>query len=258
MEGEYYILAIIVVAYLGYHFFIDVPPVAVPDIANESLEEVSTPAIIVVNESTAVQEPFDMFLYRTQGRYLNETFGWQRENVSGLKDMEVYTVVYDYAVLHGYEWWSDSWGRYFYQIPDPSKKFLFIFVNTWMEGNDPSKDPRMWGPDQNHYYLQVNETVISHDTSYVPTIRIKEFEEKYDYRHVVGVGPYGFLNVQDGGSGKRTAVNLSWLRMGTSNNWDGFIVYQIPIDANPEDIKVLGDMYAFGHPYWLLKERPAE
>ena len=210
----------------------------------------------VIDENSSIKEPVEMFIYRTNGHYLNETFGWKRENVSGEKDMEVYTVVYDYKILHGYEWWSDSWGRYFYQIPDSGKKFLFVFVNTWMEGADPTKDPRMWGPNWSHYSIQYNDQIIAPDEAYAPTSRIKEFEEKADYRDVVRVGPYGYLQVQERGNGHRSAVPLQWLRMGTSNAWDGFIPYQIPIEAEPEDLIILGDMYAFGTPYWLLQERP--
>jgi hypothetical protein len=209
-----------------------------------------------VNESTAIEEPYNLALYRTQGRYLNESFGWTRENVSGEKDMEVYTVVYDYEILHGYEWWSESWGRYYYEVPQAGKKFLFIFVDTWMEGSDISKDPRMWGPSWDHYFVQYNGQIISRDESYVPPIRIREFEERTDLWDVVKTGPYGFLNYQTKGSGNRTAVPLSWLRMGRSNAWDGFIAYQIPMNAEPKDLIVLSDMYAFGHPYWLLQERP--
>jgi hypothetical protein len=44
-----------------------------------------------------------------------------------------------------------------------------------------------------------------------------------------------------------------YLKSGLSNSLDGYILYEIPKNAEPKDIIVTGKFYSFGQSSWLLK-----
>jgi hypothetical protein len=44
----------------------------------------------------------------------------------------------------------------------------------------------------------------------------------------------------------------SWTLLGTSNTESGFIIYQVPEEAQPQDLLVVGGFYSFGNAWWRL------
>lgn len=232
------------------------PPAVVLEVRPES---VRTP-IPVKEEPQPVfveyRETEDMLMYRTGGRYLGETYRWERDNCSGQKDMAVNVMVYNYKILHGYDWWSISWGRYFYQMPMPGQKYLVVQVRMEMEGQSNDKDPRMYGMGQDHFYIQYGEKVSNQpDTDHWLGERIKELEETFTYNDDGRVYDYGYQRAYTP-NGTEYAQDLGYLRMGKSNAWDGFILYSIPEEIGIEDILIHGRFDGFGYAYWKLTKRP--
>jgi len=200
-----------------------------------------TPAPVVTASN---EEMLELMGGRSEGGWLS----WYHPNASGLKDLLVHVTVYGHRFEPSYHWWSVSWAQYFKEEPAAGKKFLFIYVNMWM---DDASDPRMWGMEENHFVVQVGQDLYYPDTGYQKQLRIKELEEVFDYNNVVRIQPYGYFRTYD--SGAETAIPYYWLHAGKNNAWDGFIIYQIPKNATTKNIKVLGRFDNFaGNQWWQL------
>jgi len=235
-----------------------------------------TPALqsyVVVNESqplvkievirTASTEDIENeWMYRTHGRYLKEAYRFTRTNVSGDKDLIVNISVYDYRFLRYYqESGAEDWGTNFWWFhPAPAGQiFLFVFVREEMEGTKQINDPRMWGFTGKSFAVQIGSTVYGQDPSHTPCIAIKQMEDIGTFNDEYRISDFGKLRVQDLRNGKTECQDLGWLRMGRSNQWDGYLIFVVPESAasNIEDIKVLGSFAAFGDSWWKLTERSA-
>jgi len=180
---------------------------------------------------------------------------WHRENVSGLKDMTVHVTVYGHRFESLYHWWSVSWGQYFIERPKPGMKFLFIYVNMWMED---ASDPRMYGMEENHFWVQTDKTqtgenLTEPDPTYDKLTRIQELDEVWNLNHVEGIKPYGYIRTIDY-KGYQQLEPLGYLRAGKSNAWDGFIIFQVPRETKVENIKVIGMFENLGGDAWWQLE----
>lgn len=193
-------------------------------------------------------EPEGLYMARTNGHYLGNYFEWLRYNVTFEKDLHVKTMVYDYRFLDTLtEWWYE-WGRYFTIYPEAGKKFLIIFPYMEMVGPNQTWDPRMYGMNQDHWFIQYGGELIRPDSNYELCTRIQELENTFEYNDAVRVQSFGY----DWQGGRESCYNQHWLRWGKSNAWDGYIVYQVPVDAKPEDLKVVGNFESFGTAWWKL------
>lgn len=204
-------------------------------------------------------EPVDLQLYRVGKKDLGEYYTWHRDNVSGQKDMTVSVTVYAYRFFSRYEWWSPQNGRYYWQFPAAGKKYLVVFAQIYMHGNDPSQDPRYYVGDEpwDRWKIQYNQTLIDADETYVKSIRIAELEETFTLNDDDRVKPWGYFWHNYGYSSNEdrrgvVAEPYTWLRMGRSNAIDGYIIFEVPDNALPEDLKVLSQWDTFGHPWWQL------
>jgi hypothetical protein len=218
-----------------------------------------------VYQSVVYIEASDLALYRAGQKKIGDYYTWHRENVSGKKDMTVRVSVYDYKIFSRYQWWSDSNGKYYWQFPEEGTIFLFIFAHLYMVGDDPSQDPRYYvGSDPwKRFFLQVtdsqgNQSIIAADnTSYQRNIRIRELEETFTKNDDSRVRPFGYAwewRKRPGGNltAGWVAISPEWLRMGLSNAWDGYVLFEVPVDSDMTDVKVLSQWDRFGNPWWQL------
>jgi hypothetical protein len=228
------------------------PPTPIPTVI-PTLTSMPTPEPIVSQPAvySTITESQGEYMKRTMGRWMGQSYQWYRANVSGLKDLHVSVMIYRYKWLDDYDYWSDTWGYYFHQDPMYGQKYLVIFPQMCAIGKDPSMDGRMWGMGQDHFYVQYKDRVIGPDGDHLIGARIKELEETYTKNDDMRVYDYGYERVR---TWNRTNVaqSLAYLQLGTSNCWDGYILYSVPKDAKIEDIKVLGRFDGFGNAWWYL------
>lgn len=206
-------------------------------------------------------DPRDIDISRAGIHKLGEFYTWRRENVSGLKDMTVYVTVYRYKFLDGYTWHNDADNKFYWQSPGSyDLKFLFIFAQIFMAGNDPSQDPRYYiGDPWKRFYVQWDNTTASPDTDYVKSVQIQELEDVFNLNDDNRVQPFGYRweytqvagNISDGGW---KAITPEWLRMGRSNAWDGYVLFQVPKNLTAQDIRILSQWDTFGSPWWILEQ----
>jgi hypothetical protein len=228
-------------------------------------------SIVIVNDSQPLihseiirtdKEIMSDEMYRTGGKYLGQEFEIIRQNVSGLKNMDVQIKVYDYKFMPNYrDTLADSWGTlsYWPRVPDVGQKYLFVFVHQEMIGTNQNNDPRMWGFDSSHFAVQYRGQLIQEDPTRYKCVAIKELENTYPLGDSSRISDYGKIRVvsMDNPLSGTDCANLGFLRMGASNAWDGFILYQVPKEAIEKDIVITGGFGDFGKIYWYLhKEQP--
>lgn len=168
--------------------------------------------------------------------------------------MRIWTTVYAHKFLPNYHYQSVSWGTrtYFKESPDPGMQFLFVFINMYLDDTGGGQDTRMYSMNADHFYIQYNDTLI-YPYDELPEYRIAELDNLWDYAHVASPRPYGYKIIQQAGTGVITAEYQDWIRGGRSNAMDGYVIFQVPVGAKEQDIKVLGRFENLGgYAYWEL------
>lgn len=248
VELVFSILLICLILAAGVFVFLweEDKPTAAP-IENITVEIINTTPT-PTPEPTLSQE---QYMEKFGGLYQGQWLSWKRDNVSGLKDMSVHTTVYDYRIFGTVHWRSISWGQYFPESANEGHKFLFVMVNTYSDEGMA----RMWGINRSYYWVDINGQLYAPSDRLLPEIRIKEFDEIWNLNHVENVKPYGILRTYDS-LGREQAEELGWLKAGKLNGWDGYIVYEIPADTKPEDIKIVAQFNHFIDPHWWQLTEP--
>lgn len=165
-------------------------------------------------------------------------------------DLILHATVYDYRILDYYHYHSPSYGTYSFDIhrPYPGFKYMFIYVNVY---SDTDADP--YGFDRKNWVVQYKEHVYYYDWEYDPTKWIYELQHDMNYNGESAVGPYGYRIVQEPGTGIITAEQLGWIYKGRSNAWDGYIIFEIPVEAEEKDLKVGANFANIGgYAWWSL------
>lgn len=236
-------------------------PAITPKAESIVLEEISDDLITVeVQKPTLSAEDTEQeWMYRTRGRYLGESFTIQRSNVSGYKDLTLTFSVYNYRFLQYYEEsGADNWGTHHWWIhkAPAGQKFLFLFLREEMEGSDGSRDPRIWGFGSPSIAVTANGRIVEQDFNHYPCIAIRQMENTGNFNDDSRVSDFGKIRIQSLHDGKQTCEDLGVLRMGRSNQWDGYLIYLVPIDTTPDQIKVAWNFAGFGDAWWTLTKRP--
>jgi hypothetical protein len=242
------ILAIIFVFLIMSAYEPEPQPAVIPTPTQE-------PLVNVTESLTPTPEPTPTVSLEMQtklrgGYLINEWHQWYREDVSGQQDMIIRATVYDYRIMPYYRWLDFSWGSRATrkETSYPGNVFLFVFVRTENIGTSDL----VYGFGKDHFVVQVNQTTYAPNDETDPSRKIKELENLWTRDHVETPPPYGYKQVQELGTGIISAEYLEWLQ--TGQPWDGYIIYEIPADTKPEDIKVLGRFDNLGgNVWWQLK-----
>lgn len=195
--------------------------------------------------------------YQSGLRMLKKPFTWIKNNALGKQDMRVTVKVYDFLIFEKIHWFNPSTYNYYEQLPEKENdKFLFIFINVEMD-NTVSDDTRLWLPDKNKYAVQVNG-IIYYAKNYPEQLRIKELELFTNLNGDSYIQHYGQTRLYSTSSEYTSSAGEFsdkhyYLRAGKSNSEDGYLLFEIPKSANPEDIIVLGNFFNFGSAQWRLK-----
>lgn len=227
---------------------------------NKTINE--TPIIIIYKNITVFVTPtpdgkrYFAGEYQTGTRLLYRPFTFTRENASGFKDLSVTTRIYDYKIFNKLHVFNPTTYKYELIYPRSDTKFLFIFVNTYL--NDiVGDDSRFWSMDKKMFAAQIGN-LLFYPSEYTEHLRIKELEETFTYDNSIAVESYRQKRLYSASSEYRQSAGeysdkLGWLRGGISNAIDGYILFEIPKDTKTEDILILGNFYTFGNANWVLK-----
>ena len=211
-------------------------------------EPTPTPEPVVITTLTPEPTPPQVIAIYGEPMLPGQFVSWRRDNVSGYKDLTMHATIYGYRMLQSVEWWSVSWGQYYVQTAPPGKKFLFVFAHTYSDEGSA----RTWGIQDSQFSVAINGETYRPSDELLPQVRIKEFDEIWDLDHVWNIRPYGYLRVID--RGKERVEALGFLKCGRSNAWSGYIVYIVPEDTKPEDVRVLARLNNMLTAEWRLVE----
>jgi len=211
--------------------------------------ETAAPEETPVPTRTQTEEEKLLWMLQTNGYYENSWHQWYREDVSGKQDMIIRATVYDHRFMSSYHWRDFSWGSRATRKETAYKDHKFLFVFIRMESIGTSD--QTWGFGRDNWVLDVNGTIIAPDDETNPTWIIKELENTWTRDHLEMPGPYSYKRVQEAGSGVMTAEQLEWLENGWP--WDGYMVFQVPMNTTEQDVKVIGRFdNVGGNVYWQL------
>jgi hypothetical protein len=237
-----------------YHIIVDTPePTATPvPIPTKIITTVPTPTP-VITIPTAAQKFVDPFApgERSEGQW----YKWLRNDVLGLKDLNVGIILYRHRWMDRYTWYNPAMAQYYTQAPSPGNRYFVVWVHEEMFGENQSFDPRMWGFDETAFRLQAGQNLYAIETSHNPVARIKEFDDYVDYTKTVTAGPFGYDIIYTGQSlhtGGFVAQRQGWLRMGAGNAFDGYMIFEIPKETQEKDIRLLGNFASFGDANWKI------
>jgi hypothetical protein len=231
-----------------------------PDPIQVTIEPVTTITQEPTQSPTPEPTPYIYQEFAPGFRYKGELFSWKRMNVQGEKDMYISTVVYGHKELPYYNWYSEQYQKQFPEYPEDGNKFLIVYVTQWMQGDTIQSDPSLWGFNWSHFAVSYQGQKYDVDKYYEPSIRIQELNDTWDYKHIGRITPYGYdieyrstTNARDNAGW--IAIEKQYLRMGENPpaRWDGYIVYQVPKEATPEDIQIIADFDTFGNALWQLQ-----
>lgn len=180
-----------------------------------------------------------------QGQWLS----YQRDKADMNKSLSVHMTVYDWRQFGVIDWYSVSWGQYFKSGAGEGNKFLFVFVSSYSDDGSA----RTWGIQPSQFYLDINGKIYERTTELLPEIRIKNFDEIYDYRHVETIQPYGYAR---GYNSERLPIawEIGFLKCGESNMWSGYIPFAVPADTKIEDVRVHINTHNLVGPHWWQLE----
>jgi len=187
-------------------------------------------------------------------RNIGQEYSWTIQNVSGLSDVCYNTSVYDFKIIGSqYTYYSIEWGQWFTEQADTGKKYLIVWART--ESNGTSWYG--WGGDRFTLWVWGNTTIVP-DPVPLQDLPIKYQSEHYLTRVIAELqnrtGTDGELLTREW-YGWKDGNELDRQEPGSSAAYDGMILYQIPEEAQPEDIRVLGWFGYYGYGIWYLTEQ---
>jgi hypothetical protein len=178
---------------------------------------------------TPTPEPAPEIVGMRPGQFLS----FRRDNVSGYKDIKVHATIYGYSEYKEVNWYSHSWGKYFVQAAPDGMKYLFVYAHVYTDDGSAT----MWGIQPESWQVWDGTTMRTISGDLLPEIRLREFDDVWDLRHVENIKPYGYLRTYVD-HGKPAVEPLGYMRAGRSNAWDGYLVYVVPEDTRPEDVRI--------------------
>lgn len=194
--------------------------------------------------------------YQNGTRLLQRPYSWIRYNALGKQDMKVTTIIYDYKIFNKLHGFDPTTYKYDEILPDEGKKFLLIFAYVFMDDRI-GDDTRMWMFNRSFFAVYDGNTTYR-QTEYNYQLRFRELENTFTFDKSMGVQNFKSFWAYSSSSEYQTTAGefndeIYYLRGGKSNAVDGFLIYEIDNDKNPEDLIVLGQFYAFGYSNWILK-----
>lgn len=184
-------------------------------------------------------------------RNLGQDFTWSIQNVSNRADVTYHFNVYAWRLIGlNYSYYSPAWGQWFTREAAPGSQYLAVWIRGWSEGTT------CWGygPDRFNVWTWGNRTIVP-EPVHLEDVAVKIGSGRF--RPVVihelenRTLPNGTILTTEW-FGWEDGQELTRIEPGSSNAWDGVILYQVPVAAGPEDLRVAGWFGYYGTPVWYL------
>ena len=219
---------------------------------NITIEPTPIPVVIM---DEAPKLPYDLWKYKNKQYNLSEWHTIRRDDVSGYQDLVLMTTVYRVIEMPNYYTWEWNWGgptdgsADWANVPKQGNKFVFVWVCEYINGSETTNDPIIYGLDGWHFALQLDGKLyrtLNYQNGTDLVAPIREFENLYDLSNTTRTEAFGIKRVQQRVTGKITAYEMSQIRMGRSNAWDGWLMFEVPRNADVSKAIVIGDFRHLG------------
>lgn len=186
-----------------------------------------------------------------------DLFEFTMNNVSGQESVTHHFTVYSsklYDRNQSYQYWSVYSGQWQNQTPEKGKRWLFVWVEDWIEGTPT------WPYDASRFTAWIgNNLTVNPEPVQLQDMKAVQ-GRKLSPAIIQGVTygqPVGWRehNYYGDPYGWRDGIQMPYITTGKSNSWSGWITYQIPENAELADIRVSGWFLNHGTAYWNLIER---
>jgi hypothetical protein len=190
-------------------------------------------------------------------RNTEDRFTFTMHNVSGQEDVTHHITVYGSKLLRAdepYPYWSEYFGQTLNQTPEKGKRWLFVWVEDWIEGTPT------WPYDSSRF----NAWIWGNTTAQPEPVQMQDIKPKQGLKlkpAIIQGVTYGSNvrwrdhNYYGDPYGWRDGIEMPYIQTGKSNSWSGWIKYQVPGNATLEDIQVSGWFLNHGTCYWNLVPR---
>lgn len=203
------------------------PTPSVP-LQNKTVTQTRVPTATATAYATPTPEPYPYAL-KLMGRF-----------VFGSEEVRSIATVYRYRVLNKYTWHNDEMGSDYTQQPSPGNKYLFIFLNIENIGRT-----RVYAPTEKSISVIWNGQTLHTDQNRNPNLLIRD---------LVTLKPYnGVGNVRDYGMREKGVIEAEFVYPGTSNAYDGYLIYEVPMALNPEQTVIAINFNSNDNGYWVLR-----
>jgi hypothetical protein len=196
--------------------------------------------------------------YQNGTRLLKRPFSFIRYDVQGNKDMKITTIVYDYKFFEKLHWFNPVTYKYQESTPNNGEgfKFCVIFIYVFMD-DILGDDARAWAFNRS-YFGVFDGANMFYSQEYPYQLRFKELENTPSFDGATYVQAFKQLRLYNNEEyNVKTAGEYSeetyYLRGGLSNAIDGYLIFEIPKEKQPEDLIVFADLSSFGFSRWRLR-----
>ena len=190
-------------------------------------------------------------------RNTEDWFTFTMHNVSGQEDVTHHVTVYGSKLMdpdEPYQYWSEYFGQTLNQSSENGKRWLFVWVEDWIEGTP------IWPFDQSSYIVWIwGNLTVKPEAVQLQDIAARQ-GKKLSPAIIPGItygNPVNWRehNYYGDPYGWRDGIEMPYIQTGKSNGWSGWLKYQVPSAAELQDIQVAGWFYNHGTPYWNLVDR---
>lgn len=191
-------------------------------------------------------------------RNIGQLYTWSIQNVSGTADVIYHYTVYASRLIGGnYTYHSREWNTWEKRYAAAGSQYLIVWIKGWL---DPVSGTTWigWAPERFNAWVWGNRT-IKPEPVQMEDMPIAWKSERY---RPVMIAEAGNRTMPDG-----TILTTEWyswelwnqrIRMEPGNPWDGFVLYQVPVEATLDDIQIGGWFGYYGTAWWNLKDRFVE
>jgi hypothetical protein len=187
-------------------------------------------------------------------RNTGDPFEFTMQNASGQENVTHHFTVYSsklYDPNQNYLYFSVYFGQWLNQTPEKGKKWLFIWIEDWIDGSPTWA----YGEDQFKVWVYGNLTVNPEPVQ-MQDMKARQGEklkpaiiDGVTYGHPVNWRDHNYYGDP---YGWRDGIEMPYIQTGKSNSWSGWIKYQVPDSAELKDIRVAGWFLNHGTAYWNL------
>jgi hypothetical protein len=203
-----------------------------PIVPVENKTDINPLATIMTTLPTIIPTPtIDPFPYalKVGGKFL-----------FGSEEVRSIATIYRYKLLDNYTYHNDELNINLPQNPPAGKKYLFVFLNIENIGKT-----RVFNPTLNAITVLSKGEIFAIDPDRNPDLWIVELQTSKKLNNGESVRDFGIK--------EKNMIESEFVYPGTSNAIDGYLIYVVPKDLNPQETIVSIAFNGYDNGYWVLR-----